>query len=80
MNKRQKIKLNPTPECAHCKEDPRMGDYPRPVKGVFLNTPLCDYHLKNAVILNNRLLGVFEAYAHKNVIQTLKNHGIGAAV
>ena len=78
----EKRKLNPTTpvECAHCKEDPRMGDYPRPVKGVLLNTPLCGLHLKNAIIFDNRLLGVFEAYAHKNAIQTLKNHGVGAAV
>lgn len=80
MNKKKRIKVNLVSECAHCKEDPRIGEFPRPVVGYLMLTPLCNYHLKNAVIFDNRLLGVFEAYAHKQAIQVLKNHGIGTAV
>ena len=73
-------KKKKTVVCAHCKEDPRVGDYHRPVMGLLLNTPLCAFHIRQAVIFDNRLLGVFEAYAHKNAVQRLKNNGIGAAV
>ena len=69
------------PVCAHCKEDPRLDEnFYRPVAGTLLEVPLCDLHLKRAIIIDKKLLGIYEAHAYKQTVQTLKNNGIGAAI